>query len=42
MDDRAVAVVTGANSGIGRAIAVHLASKVYRVIGSVRRFASPE
>ena len=42
MDDRAVAVVTGANSGIGRAIAVHLASKGYRVFGTVRRIASAE
>jgi NAD(P)-dependent dehydrogenase (short-subunit alcohol dehydrogenase family) len=42
VDDRAVAVVTGANSGIGRAIAVHLASKGYRVFGTVRRIASAE
>ena len=42
MDDTAVAVVTGANSGIGRAIAVHLASKGYRVFGTVRRIASAE
>ena len=42
MDDRAVAVVTGANSGIGRAIALHLASKGYRVFGTVRRMASAE
>jgi NAD(P)-dependent dehydrogenase (short-subunit alcohol dehydrogenase family) len=42
VDDRAVAVVTGANSGIGRATAVHLASKGYRVFGTVRRLASAE
>jgi NAD(P)-dependent dehydrogenase (short-subunit alcohol dehydrogenase family) len=42
VDDRAVAVVTGANSGIGRAIAVHLASKGFRVFGTVRRIASAE
>jgi NAD(P)-dependent dehydrogenase (short-subunit alcohol dehydrogenase family) len=42
VDERAVAVVTGANSGIGRAIAVHLASKGYRVFGTVRRIASAE
>jgi len=42
VDDRAVAVVTGANSGIGRAIALHLASKGYRVFGTVRRMASAE
>jgi len=42
VDDRAVAVVTGANSGIGRAIAVHLAANGYRVFGTVRRIASAE
>jgi NAD(P)-dependent dehydrogenase (short-subunit alcohol dehydrogenase family) len=42
VDDRAVAVVTGANSGIGRAIAVHLAANGYRVFGTVRRMASAE
>jgi NAD(P)-dependent dehydrogenase (short-subunit alcohol dehydrogenase family) len=40
--DNAVAVVTGANSGIGRATAVHLATKGYRVFGTVRRIASAE
>jgi NAD(P)-dependent dehydrogenase (short-subunit alcohol dehydrogenase family) len=40
--DTAVAVVTGANSGIGRAIAIHLATKGYRVFGTVRRLASAE
>lgn len=34
--DRPLAVVTGANSGIGRATAVHLAVNGFRVIGTVR------
>ena len=35
-----VAVVTGANSGIGRATAIHLATSGYRVFGTVRKVAS--
>ena len=35
-DDRPVSVVTGANSGIGRATAIHLARNGHRAIGTVR------
>ncbi len=37
-----VSVVTGANSGIGRATAVHLAAQGHRVVGTVRALAKAE
>jgi NAD(P)-dependent dehydrogenase (short-subunit alcohol dehydrogenase family) len=40
--DQPVAVVTGANSGIGRATAVHLASTGSRVFGTVRSVANAD
>ena len=42
MEGQAVAVVTGANSGIGRAVAVHLAAQGLRVWGTVRSTASTD
>lgn len=41
-DRREVAVVTGANSGIGRATALHLAAEGMRVIGTVRSAAKAD
>jgi NAD(P)-dependent dehydrogenase (short-subunit alcohol dehydrogenase family) len=41
-DDRPVSVVTGANSGIGRATAIHLARRGHRVAGTVRSVAKAE
>jgi NAD(P)-dependent dehydrogenase (short-subunit alcohol dehydrogenase family) len=41
-DDRPVSVVTGANSGIGRATAIHLAGQGHRVIGTVRSIAKAD
>ncbi len=40
--DRPVSVVTGANSGIGRATAIHLAEQGHRVAGTVRSVAKAE
>jgi NAD(P)-dependent dehydrogenase (short-subunit alcohol dehydrogenase family) len=42
IDDRPVSVVTGANSGIGRATAIHLARRGHRVAGTVRSLAKAE
>lgn len=40
--DRPVSVVTGANSGIGRATAIHLAKQGHRVAGTVRSAAKAD
>lgn len=40
--DRPVTVVTGANSGIGRAVAIHLAGAGHRVFGTVRALAKAD
>ena len=37
-----VCVVTGANSGIGRATAIHFAESGYTVVGTVRSFAKAD
>lgn len=42
MADRPVSVVTGANSGIGRAISLHLAAQGHTVIGTVRSAAKAD
>lgn len=42
MSDQHVSVVTGANSGIGRATALHLSSIGHRVVGTVRSAARAE
>lgn len=42
MSDAPVSVVTGANSGIGRAIALHLAAQGHRVVGTVRSAAKAD
>ena len=41
-DQRPVSVVTGANSGIGRATSIHLAQQGHRVAGTVRSIAKAE
>jgi NAD(P)-dependent dehydrogenase (short-subunit alcohol dehydrogenase family) len=41
-DQRPVSVVTGANSGIGRATSIHLAKQGHRVAGTVRSIAKAE
>lgn len=42
MGDAEVSVVTGANSGIGRAIALYLAAQGHRVVGTVRSIAKAD
>ncbi len=42
MSDTPVSVVTGANSGIGRAIAIHLAAQGHTVVGTVRSVAKAD
>ena len=41
-DQRPVSVVTGANSGIGRATSIHLAKQGHRVAGTVRSIAKAD